>query len=70
MPFAERIGRAGARSWGEIYALIAFVGEAALALFAALRHPRSVRWRDVLKTANEAGVNALPIVGLIAFLMG
>ena len=49
---------------------IAFLGEAAAALAAALRHPRRVRWRDALNIAQEAGANALPIVMLIAFLMG
>ncbi|NUZ07825.1 ABC transporter permease [Piscinibacter koreensis] len=66
----ERIGRAAAQ-WGrDTRSVIEFVGEATLALARAARRPASVRWRDVLGTAQEAGVNALPIVGLIAFLMG
>jgi phospholipid/cholesterol/gamma-HCH transport system permease protein len=53
-----------------LYRQIAFVGEASAALFHAARHPRQVRWRDGLDIAQEAGANALPIVMLIAFLMG
>ncbi len=69
-PLVARVGRAGARVLADLYALVAFLGEAAAALAYALRHPRGVRWRDALRIAEEAGVNALPIVALIGFLMG
>ncbi len=49
---------------------IAFTGEMTAALFQALLHPRRVRWKDVLVAAEKTGVNSLPIVGLIGFLMG
>lgn len=51
-------------------AQIEFLGEAAAALAFAVRHPASVRWKDALLIAERAGVDALPIVALIAFLMG
>jgi len=66
----ERLGRAGRAWWLGTYELVAFVGEAMTALVAALRRPRSVRWGDAILIAEEAGVNALPIVALIGFLMG
>ena len=50
--------------------LVGFVGELAAALVAALLHPKRVRWRDALLAAENAGVNALPIVALISFLIG
>ncbi|WP_018231396.1 ABC transporter permease [Thioalkalivibrio thiocyanodenitrificans] len=53
-----------------LYQQVTFIGEATTALFHAARHPRQVRWRDALDIAQEAGANALPIVMLIAFLMG
>ena len=49
---------------------VAFLGEASAALAAAIRKPSSVRWKDALLVAERAGVDALPIVALIAFLMG
>jgi phospholipid/cholesterol/gamma-HCH transport system permease protein len=70
IPLPERIGRAGAQFADDIYRQIAFLGEAASALAYALRHPRGIRWKDALHVAEEAGVNALPIVALIGFLMG
>jgi phospholipid/cholesterol/gamma-HCH transport system permease protein len=66
----ERLGHAGRDWWQSLYDLIAFVGEAMTAIVAALRRPGSVRWIDALSVAEEAGVNALPIVALIGFLMG
>jgi len=70
LPLLERIGRAGARFFDDLYALVAFLGEAAAAIAYALRHPQGIRWQDALRIAEEAGVNALPIVALIGFLMG
>jgi len=66
----ERLGRWGSSVWQGSYELIAFVGESVTAVAGALRRPRSVRWGDVLYIAEEVGVNALPIVALIGFLMG
>lgn len=67
---AEEIGEAAVEVWRDIQALIDFVGELTAALGYAALHPRSVRWRDALRVAEAAGVNALPIVALISFLVG
>lgn len=49
---------------------ISFLGSL-LTLFAtAIRRPRLVRWGDVLDNMHKAGVDAVPIVGLIGVLMG
>jgi phospholipid/cholesterol/gamma-HCH transport system permease protein len=66
----ERIGR---RAWEEAvtaFGLLAFVGENALALARALTDPRRIRWRPVLYNIQTAGFEALPITGLLSFLMG
>jgi phospholipid/cholesterol/gamma-HCH transport system permease protein len=49
---------------------IAFVGETSAAMWQAFTHPRQVRWKDVWYTCEQVGVNALPIVALISFLLG
>jgi phospholipid/cholesterol/gamma-HCH transport system permease protein len=66
----EQVGEAAVVLWRDLAALVAFVGELATALSAAARHPRHVRWQAALLTAENAGVNALPIVALISFLIG
>jgi len=69
-PLIARIGRAGAAFAAEAHAQIGFLGNAAAAFTGVLKRPAAVRWRDVLAITEEAGVNALPIVSLIAFLLG
>ncbi|MBS1188636.1 MAG: hypothetical protein H6R10_428 [Rhodocyclaceae bacterium] len=64
------IGRSAAALGLDLKSQVAFVGEAGRALALALRHPRQVRWRDTLAVAEAAGVNALPIVTLVAFILG
>jgi phospholipid/cholesterol/gamma-HCH transport system permease protein len=67
---AEEIGEATVEIWRDIQILVSFVGELVVGLVRAAVHPRSVRWRDALRVAETAGVNALPIVALVGFLMG
>jgi phospholipid/cholesterol/gamma-HCH transport system permease protein len=67
---AEEAGEALVDLWRDARTLISFVGELTAALAHAARHPRSVRWRDAVRVAEAAGVNALPIVALVSVLMG
>jgi len=64
------IGRAAAITGRDIKAQIAFIGETATALWYAAKHPARIRWKDVWYTCEQVGVNALPIVALISFLLG
>ena len=50
--------------------LITFTGHLAADLVWSIRHIKQVRWGDFVNAAVEAGVAALPIVGLVAFLIG
>jgi phospholipid/cholesterol/gamma-HCH transport system permease protein len=66
----ERIGR---KAWEELrgaWGLLAFVGEGAVALTRALANPHRIRWRPILYNIQTAGFEALPITGLLSFLMG
>lgn len=67
---AEEAGRNAVRLWRDLVGLVSFVGELSAALWFALGHPRTIRWRDFLFVCERVGVYALPIVGLIGFLMG
>lgn len=66
----EQIGRATVSIWDDVVILIAFVGQLCAALAQAARRPRLVRWKDAFLTAELAGVNALPIISLLGFLLG
>ncbi|MDD4928281.1 MAG: MlaE family lipid ABC transporter permease subunit [Gallionella sp.] len=67
------LNRAGQRTWRElnnISNMLAFIGETALILLYSLRSPGRIRWRAILHNLQSAGFEALPIVGLLSFLMG
>lgn len=68
---SRQLFREGVAAVGhEIRTQIAFIGEVSRALVESLAQPRRVRWGDALKVAEAAGFQALPIVSLIAFLLG
>ena len=69
-PPVEQIGRATITIWNDMVVLIIFVGQLCSAMVRAARCPRLVRWKDALVTAELAGVNALPIISLLGFLLG
>ncbi len=50
--------------------MLEFLGGAAAAVGRFLVRPRSLRWNDCILTMQRTGVEALPIVGLISFLLG
>jgi phospholipid/cholesterol/gamma-HCH transport system permease protein len=54
----------------QVQALLRFVGEIALTLVTCMRHPGRIRWLPVAFNLRSAGLDALPIVGLLAFLLG
>lgn len=66
----EEIGRAAVYLWRDVKGLVGFVGELLTALWLGILHPRRVRWKDFVVVCETAGVNALPIIALIGFLMG
>jgi phospholipid/cholesterol/gamma-HCH transport system permease protein len=66
----ERIGRGAESAFSQSLALLAFIGESAYALAGCFRHPARFRWRTVLYNIRTAGVDALPIVGLLSFMLG
>jgi phospholipid/cholesterol/gamma-HCH transport system permease protein len=66
----EHIGRTTAHLLADTRYIIAFLGECTAAIWDALSRPRSIRWREIVAVATEAGANAVPIVLLIGFLMG
>lgn len=66
----ERVGKSVAELIEEVLALLSFVGESAIAFAGCLAHPSRLRWRPILFNIRSAGFDALPIVGLLSFLLG
>jgi len=65
-----RLGDATLRHINDFRYLTSFTGSVFLALLYILRHPRSLRREDTVLAMQKTGVDALPIVGLISFLLG
>jgi len=64
------VGRLGAGFFSDLSDQIAFVGRFFSMLGACLLRPRLVRWNDMWLTAQQAGVNALLVAGIVSFLTG
>lgn len=65
-----RIGEEIIRQVSELRYMVSFVGSVCLSFLFVLRHPKSLRRDDTLLCMQRTGVDALPIVGLISFLLG
>src|SRR5262245_40169434 len=50
--------------------MIGFLGEIIVALFAVIRYPRRFRMTSLVRQVELVGVTALPIIGLMSFLIG
>ena len=66
----QAVGRPSAAAFEQGLAMLSFVGEAALAFASTVARPSRWRWRQVLFNIRSAGWDALPIVGLLSFLLG
>jgi phospholipid/cholesterol/gamma-HCH transport system permease protein len=68
--FFEDVGRTSLVFFNDILQSVTFGGLLVSEIALSLLHPLSVRWRDVLSYMKKVGVDGLPILGLISFLLG
>lgn len=66
----ESIGRHTDSQAKQYVTFVTFVGQLSIVLGQALLQPWRIRGAQVIKEIQSAGVNALPIVGLLTFLIG
>ena len=66
----ENMGRSAKSASDQIVALLGFVGECAVGFAVSVAHPARIRWCPILFNLRSAGFDALPIVGLLSFLLG
>lgn len=66
----EQVGRATMDVGEQAIALLSFVGETSIAFARSVAHPARMRWRPIAHNIRSAGFDALPIVGLLSFLLG
>ncbi|MDX2238996.1 MAG: ABC transporter permease [Hyphomonadaceae bacterium] len=66
----ERAGRGLAHVWAEALQTLSFFGETLAVLLKLLANPSRIRWVSVFNVMEYAGLNALPIIGLLSFFVG
>jgi phospholipid/cholesterol/gamma-HCH transport system permease protein len=69
-PFLLRVGAGTLAWWQAASELLVFIGEAVVAFFKFFLGKASFRRSDLMLLIQECGVDALPIVALISFLVG
>ena len=67
---AAYVGQATSGMVGEARTLVNFLGLTTLALARSIARPSRIRWTALFNHMEQAGLNAVPIVGLISFLVG
>ncbi len=65
----EHLGAATVKAYDDTIEIITFSGHALVALFAALSKPNKLRFGSITHHIQQIGMNGIPIVSLIAFLI-
>jgi phospholipid/cholesterol/gamma-HCH transport system permease protein len=68
--FLESVGRKTGGQFRQLFEFLVFTGKLAVVSFQGALRPWQIRWPLVVKELQNAGVNAMPIVGLLSFLIG
>lgn len=66
----EKTGRLAWNHAEQALSLLTFIGEVNIYVLRSIAHPSRIRWRPFLGSLQTAGINALPIIGLLIFLVG
>lgn len=66
----DHIGHQASVTAKTALSMLGFFGEILVTLFYAVKSPVNLRWVSVFRQGEEIGVKALPIIGLISFLIG
>jgi phospholipid/cholesterol/gamma-HCH transport system permease protein len=68
--FVRQVGQSSWYIARDFVNFVTFIGELLVALLYTIRHPKTLRGKDVLFYIQRAGVEGLPIVALIGALIG
>ena len=66
----DQLGHAAWNASLQGLGFLSFIGESTLVLLRLLVSPRRIRWQPFLYNLKAGGLEAIPIVGLLSFLMG
>ena len=63
----------GRTAWGwgaHAYAMLSFAGMTFAVLLSCLQRPARLRWRNILAAIQDDGARAVPVLGMLSFLLG
>ena len=66
----EAIGRLAVSSVQKAMALVGFLGQVVATIMGLVVRPSRIRWTAIVHHMQQVGLNAVPIVSLMAFLIG
>jgi phospholipid/cholesterol/gamma-HCH transport system permease protein len=66
----QRVGEGARDRILDAYAALSFAGVTSAMLASCLRHPARLRWRHILAVVETDGVRAMPVLGMLSFLLG
>ncbi len=70
LAMVERVGRAFIEALEECADLVSFLGATVITAGRAIVEPRRIRFTSLISHMEQVGLNAMPIVGLLSFLIG
>ena len=68
--FVEDVGAATSSWVRDMRQQLEFIGDVTRGVMLSLVRPRRMHWKEVFRVFETAGVNALPVVSLLTFLVG
>ncbi len=66
----DELGANTLRAWSEAQDLLSFFGTIVIGIARSIVQPQRIRWTATVNQIERVGLNALPIVGLLSFLIG
>lgn len=66
----EQVGRSAFSAFQKTMAIIGFLGRVVVTIAGLIVRPARIRWTAIVHHMQQVGLNAVPIVSLMAFLIG
>lgn len=70
LDWVSKLGMITIEKLSQIFLFLSFLGELANDILQVLLSPRKLQWRSILYNIQVTGYRALPIIGLLSFLIG
>ncbi len=68
--FVERVGHGFVHALQQGYAMLGYIGHVTIEVVETIGPQKQLRWPAFIHQIEETGITALPIVGLLSFLIG